>query len=309
MKPANLNFISVGSKTFLLGEYAALEQAPALLACTKPRFYLEIKPKSHRYEPHFAQFDLASPAGKYLAKHYQEFKNYELDFFDPHFGKGGLGASGAQFILVYIAHQCTILGKDPKTIPIDLIKNSYLRHAYRGLGKAPSAYDIYAQTLGNLAFIDPQNKLAQTQKWPFDKLAFLLVRTGIKISTHEHLKFIKNINAEPLEKITRFGYNALSKKNARQFIEAVYQYQIALQEQKFTHEKTLQLLKKIRCNRYVHAVKGCGALGADVLLILCDKEKFEDLTNWLNLDGIKIVASSEQLTAGLMIEKSRQAAV
>jgi len=90
--------LSVPGKTFLVGEYLALSGGPSLLVATEPRFVLRVKavaPRGRAAHP----FAAASPAGRYLSRVIRDSEMFE--FQDPHQGAGGLGASSAQFALLY----------------------------------------------------------------------------------------------------------------------------------------------------------------------------------------------------------------
>src|SRR5262249_7567087 len=89
--------INLPSKTYLLGEYIVLEGAPCLILNTPPYFKAEF-PSTVKND-----FHPKSPAGLLLEENADFFKNDTVEFFDPHEGKGGFGASGAQFIAAYAA--------------------------------------------------------------------------------------------------------------------------------------------------------------------------------------------------------------
>ncbi len=124
-------YISFPGKTFLIGEYAVLEGAPAILVNTKPRFLFSVKEemqrkpvgtlssyeqsslfskidtgeKYHKKEPLFKPMDSfhpQSPAGQWLKLYPDIARIYQIESRDPYFGKGGFGFSSAQFNLVYL---------------------------------------------------------------------------------------------------------------------------------------------------------------------------------------------------------------
>src|SRR5262249_128237 len=90
--------LTVPSKTYLVGEYLSLQGGPALLLNTAPRFKLTVNEKTAG--DNHAFFPVESPAGKYLKKYQKFFKKFSLTFHDPYDGKGGFGASSAQFCLL-----------------------------------------------------------------------------------------------------------------------------------------------------------------------------------------------------------------
>src|SRR4051812_36096175 len=101
--------LSVPAKTFLVGEYLALSGGPSLVITTLPRFELETDPQALRNP-----FAFASPAGKLWESDPLKPK---LKFRDPFEEAGGLGASTAQFALLYAA----LRGKESVTNLRDLL--------------------------------------------------------------------------------------------------------------------------------------------------------------------------------------------
>ncbi len=99
--------ISFPSKTFLTGEYAVLEGAPAILVNTEPRFQFFVTEKAGNKEIKQSKegFHLQSPAGQWLERYPEISKNYHIEYQDPYFGKGGFGFSSVQFDLVYLLGQ------------------------------------------------------------------------------------------------------------------------------------------------------------------------------------------------------------
>ena len=92
------SILSVPSKTFLLGEYLALHSGPSLILNTEPRFQLEVQSYG---ESHCEGIHPQSPGGRWMRKENQIFSQNQLKFKDPHKAQGGLGASSAQFVMVY----------------------------------------------------------------------------------------------------------------------------------------------------------------------------------------------------------------
>src|SRR4051794_4338735 len=88
---------SVPGKTFLAGEYLALSGGPSLVFASEPRFELSVTSGAGKAEGIHAD----SPAGLFIKKNQDYFKNFDLVFHDPYQGKGGFGASTAQFLGAY----------------------------------------------------------------------------------------------------------------------------------------------------------------------------------------------------------------
>ena len=134
--------ISFPGKTFLIGEYAVLEGAQAVLLNTAPRFEFSVVPKGagktkakeygfcrgfleknlegviskksgpKPYEKSQKERGLSylshpvfhpqSPAGQWLKRNPEIAEAYRVYCRDPYLGKGGFGFSSAQFNLVYL---------------------------------------------------------------------------------------------------------------------------------------------------------------------------------------------------------------
>ncbi len=88
---------SIPGKTFLAGEYLALYEGPTLVFLSQPYFELSVN-KGHGET---AGIHKESPAGLFIRKHQEYFANFDLKFIDPYSGRGGFGASTAQFLGCY----------------------------------------------------------------------------------------------------------------------------------------------------------------------------------------------------------------
>ena len=93
---------SIPSKAFVLGEYAVLKGAPALVATIAPRFELvrqNAVDTSGGGKP-FADFSPEAPVRQFITAS-RRFILLEARFVDPHKGSGGFGGSTAEFALAY----------------------------------------------------------------------------------------------------------------------------------------------------------------------------------------------------------------
>ncbi len=78
------------------------------------------------------------------------------------------------------------------------------------------------------------------------------------------------------------------------FIKGIESYANELKNLNLTHPQTLSLLESLRKIPGVQAVKGCGALGADVVLVATDKNQNQELQKYCDTQGLAILASSEK---------------
>ena len=288
-------FLSVPSKTFLLGEYVALKGGPTLILTTEPNFQLiATHNPDQRIENN--QMHAESPAGKLRARDASFFQNYNLQFTDPYRTLGGFGASSAQFVMLY-ALKCLIC--ESQINDAEMLKD-YETLAWNGEGLAPSGADLIAQKHGGLCFFHKSIGKVQTYAWPFPELEYGLIHTGHKLATHSHLQQLTNLRTHDLEKIVIAGWESLQEHNSSCFIAAINHYASALQAQALVAKSTQEILKKLTAHPKILAAKGCGALGADVVLFLYASEQRDRLIGWLKPKW-NLITFGHQVATGLKI--------
>lgn len=278
--------IQIPGKTFLLGEYAVLQGGPALIATTKPYFQLKINSDNKVAMP----FHADSPAGRFIHDH--AFESTHLEWFSPYL-QGGFGGSTAEFLACYYYQM-------KRTSPSLLLNQlnlthlyqTYLLYAYNGIGIPPSGADLVAQTQSSIVYFEPQ-KILKTEEnnrqkqetlslinWPFSELSLLFFKTAYKLPTHQYLTSFQSPNDLPdfsdLSELTHQGYTALKEMNAHRFIESINDYAFTLQGLNLTVDSTKDLIKKLRKHSACFATKGCGALGADVIVAIVDSTQEKD---------------------------------
>ena len=141
----NVIEISCPAKTFILGEYAVLDDGPAVVLNTAPRFTCRIQKTSKPTPLNLAE---NSPAGQWLRKNSHDFQNTLLEWFSSYKNKGGLGFSSAQFNILYAYSFILREGS------IDQIKPQDIWKSYRSLkfeGFLPSGADVITQWIGGVS--------------------------------------------------------------------------------------------------------------------------------------------------------------
>lgn len=275
----------IPAKTFLLGEYAALAQGSAIILTTTPCFELSLNSAegSNTIHPD-------SPAGLWL-KH-QAIPQTNLTWFDPYQGRGGLGASSAQFLASYLA-SCHLHNK---TVVMQEMLTAYYQCAWSGVGLKPSGYDVIAQSHTGCVFINKQKDIIESYPWPFKDLSFLLIHTGIKLATHEHLKETTLPQAaDSLSNLVDEARNAFKQTNSQQLIASINAYHRKLTELGLIAEHSLDYINALKQWPEIVAIKGCGALGADVLLLVCARKDREILSQKLQTQRWLLLATEENL--------------
>lgn len=279
---------AIPAKTFFLGEYAAIAGAPAIILTTSPCFEVALSstPGLHGIHPD-------SPAGKWWANN----GNIEvgLQWNDPYQGRGGMGASSAQFLGAYWAS----MHLQKKTAEQHHMLDAYLQSAWSGEGLPPSGYDVIAQSRHGCVYIDKQKEIFENFPWPFQDIAFLLLHTGQKLATHHHLKSMTlPSNLDQLITTVKKAKAAIEQINSQQMIDAVNAYHHQLRDMNLVADHTTQYIESFKRQPDILAIKGCGAMGSDVLLLLIPKKRQLELSKNLSKKGWNILASSTDLYFG-----------
>jgi mevalonate kinase len=289
--------LTAPGKTFLLGEYIALDGGSTLTVTTNPRFALTIDTDA----PGVSNIHPDSPAGRLLQAHPSYAQKHRCQFVDPHHGRGGLGASSAQFLLVYQAIHGLTSSTPIDWQPADIAEllACYHRHAWSGQGVKPSGADVIAQAVGQVCQYTREPFSLRSAPWPFDDVAFIIAHTGNKLATHQHLSDVPAYPGEALEAIAQAAIASFHQGQAAAFVQAVQAYADCLADHHLVAEHTRQLLTKLRPLPGVLAGKGCGAMGADTLLILARPAAIASLTDWLRQHCLTPVAYAQDISEGV----------
>lgn len=276
--------MKIPSKTYLLGEYIVLDAGPCLILNTPPYFEVnitkEVQETKHTFHPQ-------SSAGLWIQKNAHFFENTQIDFFDPHQGKGGFGASGAEFLAVYAAQH----GIEKNIDWLEKMLESYWGVVGRTDAILPSGADVVAQACDS-ENLDPQvsssviywhraKKQLDNLIWSFPDLSYCLIRSGYKCPTHQNLKKIPAHIVNEMNQVVEEGYKAFQSKNAPHFVDAIKNYADWMKKEGCLFEKTEELIQLLYRSELIEVAKGCGALGADVILVLLHPEKMPAFLVWL----------------------------
>lgn len=285
----------IPAKTFLLGEYAAVVGAPAIILTTSPCFEL-----SFADDERVDGIHPDSPAGQWWAHH--RIPSQGLVWRDPYQGKGGLGASSAQFLSVYLA-SCRLLHVAPSH---KALLDAYYQCAWRGEGLKPSGYDVLAQSQNRCVYINRQENLIKSYDWPFKDISFLLLHSGQKLATHYHLKNISLPNPiSHLSTTVELAKAAFEQVNSEGLVRAVNTYQEQLANLHLMAPHSLEHIQAFKSQPEVLAAKGCGALGADVLLLIVPSNCLKSKVKSFRADGWTILATSDDLYTGHSLMKNK----
>lgn len=284
---------SIPAKTFLLGEYAAVAGASAIILTTSPCFELMLTTDEGLKGVH-----PDSPAGQWWMHH--RIPSQGLTWSDPYHGIGGLGASSAQFLAVYLA-SCQTLHIEPSR---KTMLDAYYQSAWRGEGLRPSGYDLLAQAENRCVYINRQNNSIESYDWVFKDLSFLLVHSGQKLATHYHLQTMTLPNTiSQLTATVEEAKAAFEQFSSAGLVKAVNSYQQQLASLGLVAPHSLKQIEVFRSDSDILAAKGCGALGADVLLLILPTALLHEKAKHLAAEGWTILATNEDLYSGKPLMK------
>lgn len=290
---------SVPGKCFLAGEYLAMDGGLCLIANVEPRFELRVSAGSGAV----LGLPEGSPAMNFVRRHSSFFQSLDLSFVDPHKGAGGWGASTAQYLTVFAAHAWAAAANDEAVRDLDVreLLENYQRDAWNGEGRAPSGADLVAQMKGGWVFFEKSSGMLQRQAWPFDDLEPYLIRTGEKVATHEHLKQLADLGSAELARLMSRVREAWQNSDAEGFALGLSEYGAELRARGWVTERTRSLLHDLLWQDGVRSAKGCGAMGADLVLALVDRKSLRSFEAWLEESGLSWVRPREKSSPGLAL--------
>ena len=281
--------ISFPSKTFLIGEYAVMAGAPALLANTWPRFQFHIQHPAKKNH----LFHKDSPAGRFMEENKEVFSSVSIQYLKNY--ESGFGLSGAEFNCVYLLKVLLNGGVVEDVSCFDMLEKylSYSRPPSESGNPAitrsaaggkffsydssksenpytPSGADLISQWLGKVCIFS-SSSLAESIDWPFKNLSFALIQTGQNFKTWKHLENLKQKNFSQLNEISLTALEAVRSSSESLFLQSIQDYRNVLEKEGLTHPSTKKILQKLNSHPEVLAAKGCGAMGAEVIAVFLKK--------------------------------------
>lgn len=292
--------LSAPGKSFLCGEYLALNGGPAITIATEPRFRLEIRAGAGA-----SPFHPDSPAGRYLAAHREAFADFDLKFIDP-YGTGGFGGSTAEFLLVRALHQFGpgVWTEHQLDLDVRAAWNAY-RDLHAGAALKPSGADLVGQACGMLTGFERRTGKIQVFSWPFQNLGFVLFKTALKLPTHIHLADFASAEAAEKLELLEPGclrvWDALKTASEGQFLIGLNEVARGLETLGLQADEIRPRLAALRQVPGVRAAKGCGAMGADVVLAVFDQREIRrhEVIEAGRAQDLTSVATESELAFGL----------
>lgn len=292
--------VVVPSKTFLVGEYLALAGGPSLVISTAPHFEYVVEIPG---EGDCSGIHPQSPAGIWMRQHQSIFTKSNAHFVDPHEGLGGFGASSAQYVGSWVAQQISDNNRlnFQQSFQVEKLWKDYLESAATG-EVTPSGADVVSQWTGGICEWSQKPFTLKKHNWPFRGINFTLIRTGRKVATHEHLKNLKLGSVTDLQLAFEKVQQAFAGAQVEQLTEGIEQYQTCLSQRGFVATETQRLINEFKAIEPRLSLKGCGAMGADVLLCVYPEPLSELVQQIVEAKGLNQVATNQDLSVGAQIQ-------
>lgn len=290
---------TVPAKTFLVGEYSALVGGSVLGLATGPGFEIHYSNEENTTPP----FHLNSPAGMLWQENQLDLKNIKIEFAEKFNNLGGFGRSTAEYFSALIP----LLIK--KTEDFGSIRKQYQRLSLKS-GAGASGADLAIQYFGYVTVIDSNRNNYSSSDWKLQDYDFILVSTGNKVKTHEHVAQLDASRLQSFPKISNPIVDLYLKGSAEEFILGLKEWSRFLISESLTHPFSIELKNQLEKNTDILCAKPCGAMGADVMLIICRKENTVKVQKSILAMNLVIQGTSSDLVHGIcsqVISSSNQA--
>ncbi len=296
--PSNLEF---PGKVFLFGEYGVLCGLPAFLFPVRPAFqWTRDVPRNFEGTVKTpSEFALQSPAGKLWNELPLEAQKVleGYSFLDPYSGQGGLGGSTAEFAglasLSALFWSSAAFSKISRLNQSQEVWSLYRRLTHEAGTVAPSGADLVLQYLDRIIRFQssPTPSADSFECSVIDSTTedFLRVSTrlllfsaahqsGRKVATHEHLPKLKSLMESgelrrALQAPIDHAWLALDRKDRNAFGASLSAFAIALQKLGLEFSLTRRELDALQRIPGVLGAKGTGAMQADALVCLVERER------------------------------------
>ena len=287
----------VPSKTFIVGEYLALNGTASLVMATEPSFVIRTGDKE------LGHYHGESPAGRFQSSSGLSDKGFSLN--DPHEGRGGFGRSTAEYLSVYLQNFCS--SGDPEQIKnfVRAELQDFVQTYQESSGGSyrPSGADLVAQVFGGLCWYDGMNFAVDTLNWPFPGYDIFVFHTGKKLQTHSHLESLDSLNLNALIPILIATRTSLDRENLRVFADAINNYYDALNDLGLSDSDIYQRVEKLRSHPDVLAAKGCGAMGVDTVIVLAESSALANIEKLAQAEGLSFVSSLSNANTGASVRR------
>ena len=124
-----------------------------------------------------------------------------------------------------------------------------------------------------------------------------MIHTGVRIKTYEHLKQLQLPELSELISLSHVGVEAMEQGREEDFVQIVNEYGETLNRMKLTLPHVQKTVQELKTLPETQAVKGCGALSAEVIILFYKKGDEESLKS--KISHLDVVSDSLQITYGV----------
>jgi hypothetical protein len=276
---------TVPAKTFLIGEYSALVGGSVLGLATGPGFEVQYNAMTDHKFP----FHADSPAGKLYFQNKNLLNKSRITLTEKFKNLGGFGKSTAEYLSALI--------------PLLELKSenfNQIRKQYQALSSgSASGADLAIQYFGKVTYFDGLHNCYSSVDWKFKDYDFILVSTGNKLKTHEH---VSSLNLDDIKKfplvsdpIVQLYFN----DSAQIFFQGLKEWSTFLAGQGLQSPLSLHIKNSLESNADVICAKPCGAMGADVIMVICEMDKSTHVQKVISEMNLVVQGTSKNLIPGV----------
>ena len=238
-------------------------------------------------------FSEQSPAGLLWSESKRKFPFQ----FQDHIGWGGFGKSTAEYLSVLIP---TLKANS---------NFSDIRLQYQSIsekcGARVSGLDMAIQYFGRILHFDQESQVYQSLGWNFSDFEFFIVSTGLKVKTHEHLATLNLDQIRHFPRISNPIVELYFKKNGEDFCRGLNEWSDFLVREQFIQKESLELSLNLRKSPEILSAKPCGAMGADVIFVMCRTENFSHVKHKISELNLNICATTQDIAMGILDQLSQ----
>jgi hypothetical protein len=245
----------------------------------------------------FSGIPEGSPAQRWIQQRRPLLEKWQIEFIDPYDGAGGLGASGAQFLLVHTLTTALQSSFEKSVTGLDL---RAIWNDYQVLSKNEgSGADLLAQFAGGFAHIEMGALSVEAKAWPYPELGWCIVRTHQKVPTHEHLRALDRESMSLLKAPSMECVQAFLSGPSEVFLGHLKTFAARLRELGLQAPTTLSLVNLLEKEEWCLLAKGCGALGADTVMFFYPTPERERVNGFLKRQRLSVIATPADVSYGL----------
>lgn len=208
--------------------------------------------------------------------------------YDPYSNTGGFGLSGAKFLSAYLNNR-----------NLSNISIFHMLKTFKSEYPNQSGADIINQYLGGLTIINHNDY--KTIPWQFGDHELLIFKTNSKIDTYKHLSNIPNLSTSVMNQYVHQVQEGLIGNDVQLVSNGINSFYSYLHKHSLVSETTGELVEYIKSNCDVLAIKGCGTLCNDSIIVLCKKSSSSDIKSFANKIGIQYISSSNNIRRGVYV--------